>query len=163
MTGFTLVEVIIALLLFLLIISYFLLLIPLSQVRIKNSTHQDVALTLAEDILEKVRVMKWSDIDKNSTYDGTTFNNHTPDPATQQYAGAAFYPPVPPYRLYTYRMMSSDKPHSVDYQFNVDTRYEPGSTELIKVTVKVFWQESTGNRGSLQIKQCMLSSKICKR
>ncbi|MGV8118122.1 MAG: hypothetical protein AB2L14_00010 [Candidatus Xenobiia bacterium LiM19] len=68
--GFTILETVIAMLILTFIIFSLGILIPLSQTRIRTTSHRDMAFTIADAVLEQMQTIYWDRIIKNSTYVG---------------------------------------------------------------------------------------------
>jgi len=169
--GFSLIEVVVATILVMLVVFSLGVLIPLSQVRSRNISHQDVAVMLAESMIEKIRVLGWDHIapaDKTigawKLYDG---RNGPSGDAHEMINGSRF--PPEPYPKMSYELMAgevspgsavkTDVKHYMDYFYRVRTEsyavpYPDSSTakyaskSMLKVTVAVYWSESTGEGGS---------------
>ncbi len=172
--GFTLIEMVVATILVMLAIFSLGVLIPLTQVRSRNTSHQDVAAVLAESMIEKIRVIPWSKIppdDKStgkfSRFDGTRLDQPQNNPITINDLTSPYplsYPPSP-YPKISYELMAGEisqsdarttgVKHYIDYYFKVTTlsyaipppnpAAPPAITSnMLKVTVGVYWNESTG-------------------
>lgn len=158
--GYSLIELLIGILLFILLLLFIGTLIPMSQVSARSSSHHDVAMTLAESLMDNIRALPWdSIIKKDDAYDG---REGTP---TEN----ALYPPYPyptkdVYSIYpdpgTLQMVA----HETKYYFTVQARYEPPgphNQKLIKVVIGVSWDEFQG--GGVRRKQITLVSKIARK
>jgi prepilin-type N-terminal cleavage/methylation domain-containing protein len=155
--GFSLLEVTIALLLLSLVLFSLAVLIPMSQVRLRNTAHQEMAVTLAEDMLGKIRALNWSDIPAVTTLPAgkTVSNGESGDPAHTY--GAVSFPP-PPYPSQTYSFdsrentaSSNDTKHTVIYYYAVTAEKTSDSNpDLVIITVSITWKEAQGSGGSLE-------------
>lgn len=161
--GFSILEVMIAMMLLALILFSLGLLIPISQVRVRNTANHDMAFTLAENIMEKIRGLPWENIEKNRVFRG-----YIPDPAVTDGMGTQIYPPEPyPSLMYDFRSGDTalvTTTRSVPYVCTVKSIYDShfGTEDLLDVTVQVNWTEPTGSGGSAE-KSVSLSSRICRR
>jgi len=176
--GFSLIEVVVATILVMLAVFSLGVLIPLTQVRSRNISHQDVAIVLAESMIEKIRVLGWDHIlpeDKSvgmfKVFDGryiiapASYNPEDHKPA--ELNGSTF--PPSPYPRTSYDLMAGELSkgshidtgvkHHIDYYYRVTTvSYEmpdltpsivtSTSQNMLRITVAVYWTESTGAGGS---------------
>jgi hypothetical protein len=146
-------------------------LIPLSQVRSFNSTNRETALTVADNLMERIRALNFEDVVVDSTYDGGmgiepankgTYYQYPPKP----------YPSTSIEIFYPGPQSSAVLSHRVQYFFNVTASYdvdEDGQPikSLKKVIIVVTWNQSVtsgqtsgGNRQNCAV---TLSSKILER
>jgi len=166
--GFSLIEVVVATILVMLVVFSLGVLIPLSQVRSRNISHQDVAVMLAESMIEKIRVLGWdriAPVDKTVGVSKEFDGKKGDDPVM---INGSRFPPLP-YPKMSYELMAgevspgsavkTDVKHYMDYFYRVRTQsyavpYPDSSTatytskSMLKVTVAVYWSESTGEGGS---------------
>ncbi|MDQ7823536.1 MAG: hypothetical protein RDV48_12125 [Candidatus Eremiobacteraeota bacterium] len=152
--GLSLIELIIAMVLLLLILFSVGILIPYSQVRMRNSAYRDSATTLAENLMERIRTTRSTNIPSTAvTYDGLAFPSPTPSPVTV--GGVQVFPPTP-YPRTTYQDFSGAqvKPggptqelrSSVEFIYVV--RSDPVSyTPLTLIDISVYWDETSGASG----------------
>ncbi len=166
--GISFIEVIIAIGIFTFIIFSVGILIPLAQVYSFQNTNRATALTLANNMMEKIRALNFQDVDTDTTYYGSY------DPPVSAYNDGTYYRyPPRPYPSTTVDIYypgpksTSVLCHTVVYRFDVSAsfdRYKNGDVidGLKKVDIKVTWEEPgklTGNAKS----SVVLSSKIIKR
>jgi len=150
--AFTLLEVIIAMLLLMLLLFSVGQVVLTSQVRMKNSSRQNAAMTIAEGVIESIRGMSWNDVDKVSTYDGTK----SPPDSPKQAGTPRQYPPAPyPVSEMTDLIPVAESGEVVkslsSYGIIVRTLYDPaypGCDDLLSVTVEVHWREGSGSGAS---------------
>ena len=137
--GLTLIEVVVATIILTLLLFSLGVLIPMTQVRIRNTSHHDLAVTYAENMMEKIRAMPFDSI----IVPGDFYSPTTP---AQPSLGWLF-PPDPPYRELYFEISSGESRHSLSYAYHVITW--PGSNpDLKEVEVSVYWTESSGGGGS---------------
>jgi prepilin-type N-terminal cleavage/methylation domain-containing protein len=167
--GFTLIEITVALLILAFILFSLGVLIPLSQVRIRNTAHRDMALALAEDVIGKIRALNWEDIPFQEFIadKGDAFIMKPP------VIGVQIFPPEP-YPSKECSFDSTDQgggvtTHTVTYLYRVTV--EPANDpdapavlaeDLKKVTVVISWEESSGSGGS-EHKKVTLQSTLYRR
>lgn len=176
--GFSLIEVVVATILVMLAIFSLGVLIPLTQVRSRDISHQDVAIVLAESMIEKIRVLDWDHIfpENKSVGNSKVFDGRyliapgyykPEDHLPAEIKGSTF--PPPPYPKTSYELMAgevskgstdkTDVKHHIDYYYRVTTvSYEipplttstvsPSPQNMLRITVAVYWTESTGVGGS---------------
>jgi prepilin-type N-terminal cleavage/methylation domain-containing protein len=165
--GFSLLEVIIAMALFVLIVFSIGTLIPYSQMRVQSTSRKDVAFTLAESILEKTKSLPWDSLDYTMDFDGTA--SSPPDPRGK--GTLTQYPPSP-YPSKTVQTLYPDPvtrqilTREVVYLFHVTTEYDKDSggnliDNLATVTIKVQWEETNG--GATRQREVELRTKVCRR
>jgi type II secretory pathway pseudopilin PulG len=140
--GFTLIEMIVAFILLVLLLFSLGVLIPLSQVRIKSTTHRDIALTLADNMIERMRSISFDNV-KKSLYSG---ENVPFDPPANQGTPEQF-PPLPYPSISILRSYPSSETleiviHKVDYFFSVRAEADNGNPDLTIVNVHVMWCEA---------------------
>jgi prepilin-type N-terminal cleavage/methylation domain-containing protein len=167
--GFTLLEVTVALLILAFILFSLGVLIPLSQVRIRNTSHKDRALMIAEDMIGITRALNWDHIIVPAQYSGTP-------PFTPPFldgGGHQIFPPLP-YPSIECSFDTADQAgkintHTIAYTIDVKTEEVPDpdnatvmANDLKKVIITVKWRESTGAGGSA-LKEITLSSTIYRR
>ncbi len=156
--GFSLLELIIAFILLILLFLSIGTLIPYSQLWMRNTASKDIATTMAESMIESIRVLDWNDVDKS----GKTYSGVAAVP-TSLFHGK--FPPSP----YPQKKVRNDSPSlqgditiegEKKYCFIVRTFYDPGTAQgnIIKVVVGVYWdvvnnREDTG-------KKVILTSKL---
>jgi Tfp pilus assembly protein PilV len=73
--GFTLIEVLVAAVLLMVAIVSVMIMFPIGYSNVDAGGEQTEAATLAQDMLEKVRDVKWDDVDN---FGGTSFTSCTP-------------------------------------------------------------------------------------
>lgn len=170
--GFTLIEMIITLLLLVLLLFSLGILIPLSQIRMKNTSHQDIAVILAENIMSDIHCLTWNNISKNATFDS---NKPVADPAIIE-NGIRIFPPEP-YPIMHYQIYSGEYSqgkgtsypiHEVNYKYVIKTLYDttPAGVEiedLLKISVSIYWDESRGHGGTRKDRFINLTSKLLRR
>ncbi|MGV8121326.1 MAG: hypothetical protein AB2L14_16315 [Candidatus Xenobiia bacterium LiM19] len=178
--GFSLIEVVVATIIVMLAIFSLGVLIPLTQVRSRDISHQDVAIVLAESMIEKIRVLDWAyifpenkSVGNSRVFDGRYLiapNSYKPEdnmPAKINPSTPLF--PPPPYPRTSYELMAgelskgshneTDVKRHIDYYYRVTTvAYEippltsstvsPSPQNMLRITVAVYWTESTGVGGS---------------
>jgi type II secretory pathway pseudopilin PulG len=142
--GFTLLEIIVAFILLLMLLFSLGVLIPLAQVRVKNTANRDVAMTLADNMLERIRAIKFDEV-RAALYEGDKIS---PDPAANDGVNSPDrYPPLPYPTTTTYQSYPSAETmrimaHQVDYFFNVDVKLDNNNPDLKTVSVSVIWREA---------------------
>ncbi len=144
--GFTLIEMIISMLLLMLILFSIGVLIPYSQVRMKKTANRDVAVLLAENMIENIRAMYFDNI-TSSTYDGIEGT-----PASIDVGGSQMFPPLP-YPREDYGYLVEGNVHQVTYTYVVYA-HAAGSPENYKeVSVSVYWSEDTNRERDNTVKE----------
>lgn len=159
--GFTLAEMVVSMVLLLLIIFSLGLLIPYSKVRMHSTIDRDMAYMLADNMIERIRVLSFDDINVNDRFDGGA-----PDNEGTYYQ----YPPTPYPRTvaivrYPSPLRNDVVSHEMEYRFIVNASYEESEEKtpyLKRVTVEVRWTESSTPAGSGE-RKAVLSSRIFKR
>lgn len=128
--GFTLLEMIISMILLMLILFSIGILIPYSQMRMNKTTHRDIALLLAENMIESIRTLYYDNIIIG------TFNGIEGAPSITN--GTQAFPPLP-YPMEEYQYLVEGKPHRIVYSYIVSA----GEINLNnkKVSVSVYWME----------------------
>jgi len=156
--GFSLLELIIAFVLLVLLFLSIGTLIPYSQMSMRTTASKDVATTMAESMIESIRVLDWDDVDKSGkTYSGLTASPFSP------FHGK--FPPPP----FPQKKVRNDSPSlqgditiegEKNYFFIVRSFYDPGTSQsnIIKVVVGVYW-DVTNNREDTG-KKVILTSKL---
>jgi len=164
--AFTLLEIIIAMLLLMLLLFSVGQVILTSQVRMKSSSRQNIGMTVADGMIESIRGMKWEDMDRVSTYDGT---RNPPDPP--RLAGTSRqYPPSPyPVKQAADLVPVAESGEVVasrsDYAITVRSFYDPaypGCEDLLTVVVEVQWSEGSGS-GASRSRSVKLVSEVFRR
>ena len=160
--GFSLIELIIALHLFILLLLFIGTLIPLSQISARSTSHQDIAMTYAISMMDRIRLLPWESIIKDGTIYSGMRNDASPNDS---------YPPLP----YPSIVVESRYPdpgtlevaeHRTIYYFVVRALYEPdnpSNNKLINVTVSVYWNEHGRGEKELPGKRITLSSKMVRK
>jgi type II secretory pathway pseudopilin PulG len=151
--GFTMLEMIIAMVLLILLAFSICTLVALSQVRMCNTVNRDVAMLYAESILERARVLAWNDLEAGADAD---FDGYANKEAPQQPLNAGTmsqYPPSPYPRkmagtVYPVASTGALVSHDVLYYFFVTARKSSINSNLIKLAVAVYWEEPLGGGGS---------------
>ncbi len=166
-TGFSLLEVIIAMSLFVLVVFSIGTLIPYSQMKLQSTSRRDVAIILAESMLEKIKSLPWDKVDMTKDYDGTASTPGEPlDKGT-----LTQYPPVP----YPVKVVQTLYPDSTTrqiltretiYAFLVRAELDRDISgnpidSLATVTVRVSWEEAAG--GVTRQRDLVMRTKIFKR
>lgn len=166
--GISFIELIIAIGILTIVIFSVGILIPLSQVYSFKNTNRATALTLANNIMEKIRALNFQDIDTYNVY----YGSH--DPPIPAYNEGTYYRfPPRPYPSTTVEIYypgpksTSILCHSVIYSFNISASFDRNKDGneiegLKKVDITVIWNEpgklTEGSQSSVK-----LSSKIIKR
>jgi Tfp pilus assembly protein PilV len=161
--GFTLIEVVVSLCILILLLFSFGYLIFLSSVNIRSSAHHSTAVNLAENMMERIRALKWADVEKGVTYDGLK-----EPPASSANTGASNQFPPTPYprasyvNYYTSSTSRAQVSHETNYSFIVRTYYDPdypATQDLLFVIIDVYWRESSSAGGSF-MRKVSLSSEL---
>lgn len=160
--GLSFMELMIGLGLLAFIVFSIGILIPLSQVRIKNVTDRDTAYSLADNMLENIRALGFNDIITDKTYSGER-------PANE---GTYYQYPPPPYPStvvtnYYPGQHNTIISRQVEYKFTVTAtpaKDKSGAEigNLKKVVVSVFWRQRN-KTGDFEDCSITLSSNIIKR
>jgi Tfp pilus assembly protein PilV len=162
--GFTLIEVVVSLCILILLLFSFGYLIFLSSVKMRSSAHHSTAVNLAENMMERIRALKWNEVEKEVTYNGLASPSQPP-----VNAGAANQFPPTPYpqtsyvNYYTSSSSGAQVSHVTSYSFIVRTYYDPDyptSQDLLYVAIDVCWKESSGSGGSFTRKVSLVSELI---
>ncbi|MHC9539008.1 MAG: prepilin-type N-terminal cleavage/methylation domain-containing protein [Vulcanimicrobiota bacterium] len=129
--GFTLLEMIISMILLMLILFSIGILIPYSQVRMNKTAHRDIAVLLAENMIENIRTLYYDNVMTG------TFNGVEGDSAIDCNGSQAF-PPLP-YPREEYQYLVEGNPHRIVYSYIVTaSEINPDNK---KVSVSVYWME----------------------
>jgi|GEM_PF-1088285 len=166
--GVSFLEAVIALGILSLVIFSAGILIPLAQTYSFKNTNRTTALTLANNMMEKIRAVNFEDVDTDSEYRGSI---NPPVPAFNE--GMYYRYPPHPYPstavdiYYPGPGSTSILCHNVIYSFDVSAsldRDKKGNTmeNLKKVDITVRWNEPGRLTGDLK-SSVTLSSKIIKR
>lgn len=150
--GFTMLEIVIAMGLLLLILSFLGIIIPYSRTRMQNTSHQDQAASWAEDKVDEIRALSWDKIE--SIY----LNQDVYDTFSSDFEAGTEVPGNSQNRIH----------HAV---FNrcvrVETEtdiYGTSIPDLIRVSVLIYWEEamrsSAGADGTLQYRDYRLTTKV---
>lgn len=140
--GFTLLEIVIAMGILLLILSFLGVIIPYSRTRMQNTSHQDLAASWAEDKVDEIRALSWTDIE--STYlNRDVYDNFSTDfEAGMEGAGD-----------------SQNRIHHVAFNRCVRAEtetdiYGTSMPDMIKVSVLIYWEEAMrSNAGAAAVRQ----------
>jgi prepilin-type N-terminal cleavage/methylation domain-containing protein len=146
--GFSLIEVLLAVTLLAVIIVTVTGVFTGILISSKKSDKFFVATNLATKEMENIKLMSFDDI--------STCTPITLDGKTQQgvSAGKGYFPPYPPQPA---NLM--EKVNGVTYYYNISTSYVAGTgNELMKITVKVYWDEKE-NEGKNYITLQILKAK----
>jgi len=172
--GITFLELIIAMGIFTFVVFSVGILIPLSQVNSFRNTNRTTALTLADNMMEKIRAINYDDIEINVHYKGSTTGSESPTrPANE---GTYYqYPPLP-YPSSTVEICYPGQgggdviSHSVVFEYNVFACYDRDENgidieSLKKITIDVKWLEPGRMSTSREEEKSnvTLSSKVLKR
>jgi len=173
--GLTFLEVIIAMGIFSFVIFSIAVLIPLSQINTFRNTNKTTALTLADNMMEKIRALNYDDIEVNVDYKGSGLLDHEPStPACNEDTYYQFPPPPYPSTkvdiYYPGKGSSEVLCHSVVFTYDVFACYDKDENNmkienLKKVTIIIKWLEPgrvSQSRKDEKI-SITLSSKILKR
>lgn len=142
--GFTLLEMIVAMILLMLILFSIGVLIPYSQVRMKKTTHKDIAVLLAENMFENVRTIRFEDVRCDKQYDG---NFSSPTPPFQDGSGRQIFPPVP-YPSEEYQYFVEGNIHRIKYSYFVTASDVGTSGNSKKVSISVYWSEGSRDQAT---------------
>ncbi|MDQ7822569.1 MAG: hypothetical protein RDV48_07205 [Candidatus Eremiobacteraeota bacterium] len=148
----------VALLLLALLIFSIGVLIPFSQLHMRQTTHRDMAYTYADILLNTVCGMNSGDI-----VPGTTFSGQ---PA---HSGPSQFPPWPyPSVTHVSEYPSTDTAksltHTTEYFFTVTAAQEsPIKPKVYVVTVNVSWREHGAKESEAQEKTITVSSKVTRK
>lgn len=148
--GFTMIEIIIATLILLLLLFTIGILIPVLQMRMRKISHHYTAVTLGENVIERIRSLPRADIPADATY-------VAPSPPLHQGMSNQYPPsPYPGVSLsfdYTEAETGAGMKHMMQYFFVVrsesDERY-PAVSDLKKITVDVYWPYPPGTNDPAQ-------------
>lgn len=157
--GFSLIELIVAILLFILLLCFIGILIPYSQISVRSTSHRDTAVILGQNVINSIRALP-----RGSISEGMECNGFTDNGATERAYPPSPYPSVEVYSQYPDPGTLSDVQHRTGYVFVVRSQYDPpvsSNTSLFKVSVDVYWKEFQG--GASVEKKITLSSKCVKR
>lgn len=156
--GLTLIEVVVATIILTLLLFSLGVLIPMTQVKIRNTSHHDLAVTYAENMMEKIRAMPFDYIIVPGDFYSPT--------APAQPSHGWLFPPVPPYptdREVSLKLYSGDPRYepgrSLSYAYHVIT-WPGDNPDLINVEVSVYWIESSGGGGSSRTPKCVTLSSV---
>lgn len=152
--GFTILETVIAMLILTFVIFSLGILIPLSQTRIRNTSHRDMAFTIADAVLEQMQTIYWDRIIKNSIYIGNrrffdSDNQSIPEDLYDTPVNG--YPPSP-YPVISHSFNSAENrgngfvtaPHLIRYIIVVRSLYsDPSEEDMVTVSVDVYWKEQS--------------------
>jgi prepilin-type N-terminal cleavage/methylation domain-containing protein len=175
--GFSLMEVMIAMLVLLLVLGSFGVLLPLSQIGMKNTATKDVAYTLAENMIENIRALDCEKIKVPARFSSSPFaplsTGELSDPVT--YLDGQ-YPPLPyPCKEYEFQSGNIVAPDGsiriprklVNFYYRVTTENEmEGGVPIdgfISLTVEVFWTEARAGRAGNNQQMITVTSKIMRR
>ncbi|MHC9544061.1 MAG: hypothetical protein AB9903_31495 [Vulcanimicrobiota bacterium] len=168
--GFTILETVIAMLILTFIIFSLGILIPLSQTRIRTTSHRDMAFTIADAVLEQMQTIYWDRIRKNSTYIGNSrfFDSDNQSIAEDSYDTPVNGYPPSPYPTVSHNFNSAENhgsgfvitPHLVRYVIVVRSLYSnPSEENMVTVSVDVYWKEqSTGKNRDSGLKKITVST-----
>jgi len=172
--GITFLELIIAMGIFTFVVFSVGILIPFAQINSFRNTNRTTALTLADNMMEKIRALNYDDIEINVHYNGSTTGSDSPvKPANE---GTYYqYPPLP-YPSSTVEISYPGQGggdvlcHSVVFAYDVFACYDRDETgvdieSLKKVTITVKWLEPGRSSHSREEEKSSvtLSSKVLKR
>ncbi|MDQ7823091.1 MAG: hypothetical protein RDV48_09885 [Candidatus Eremiobacteraeota bacterium] len=169
--GISLLEIIIAMGILAFMIFSIGVLIPLSQTRSFNYSNRETALSLAENMLEKIKALNFSDIVNDATYDGELGMDPANKGTYYQYPPAP-YPSTSVDIYYPGPQSSGVLCHTIRYYLKVNSCFDTDANgipleTLKKVTVKVTWNQPAFSGGSeggkLQNRSITLSSKVLER
>lgn len=161
--GFTLLEIVVSLVVLALLLFSLGFIVLNSQMRMRGSSHRDIAYSLAESMIDQIRDMKWEDVEKDTTYSGLV-----PDPP--QNAGMPNQYPPAPYPSFVHESnypepgTGSIVTHGKEYRFIVRTLYDTANSvneDLTFVTVGIYWEETAG--GVNAARDIVLQSEIFRR
>jgi len=139
--GFSLAEIVVAMIILVLLLFSFGYLLFLSSVRTRAISSKTTAQTLAESLITRIENLQWCSIEKSCLFDGLKgtepVNTGLPDQ----------FPPSPyPSTIVNNNYYSNDKDisHSTEYFFIVSSCYDPefpATENLLCVAVNVYWYE----------------------
>lgn len=161
--GITFMELMISLGVLSFIIFSICVLLALSQLRVHTVTDRDVAYTLADNMIESIRTLGFSDITPDITFSGGppenegTYYQFPPEP----------YPRIALTNYYPGTHGTAIISRSVEYTFTVRATRESDKSgdeigNLKKVVVTVKWNEIKAS-GRSEEASIVLSSRILKR
>ncbi len=146
--GFTLAEIVVAMLILISLLFSFGYLLFLSSVRTRAVSSRNTAQTLAESQITRIENLPWSSIEKIQTFDG--FHNEAPVNAGQPYQfPPSPYPSTVVNNKYTNVSTNKDISHTTEYFFIVSSFYDPefpATEDLLNVAVDVYWYEGYQQR-----------------
>lgn len=129
--GFTLLEMIISMILLMLILFSIGILIPYSQMRMNKTAHRDIAVLLAENMIENIRTLYYDNVVTG------TFNGIEGDSAIDC-SGSQAFPPLP-YPREEYQYVVEGNPHKIVYSYIVTANTINPNNKI--VSVSVYWRE----------------------
>lgn len=144
--GFSLAEIVVAMLILVLLLFSFGYLLFLSSVRTRAISSKTTAQTLAEDLITRIESLQWNSIEKRCLFDG--LNGEKPIKMGQPDQ----FPPSPyPHTTINNNYYNNDVDisHDTEYFFTVSSCYDPEfpTTEnLLYVAVNVYWFEGSQGR-----------------
>jgi prepilin-type N-terminal cleavage/methylation domain-containing protein len=162
--GFSLAEIVVAMLILVMLLFSFGYLIFLSSVRTRATSHSETAVAIAENVMEKIKGLDWSSIAKGGTYDGRTSDTPLNAGADNQYPPSP-YPEKKVDNSYKSNISGATVSHITDYYCVVRSFYDPEfptTEDLLFLVVEVYWRETSGAGGSYQ-KSISLTSEIMKK
>jgi prepilin-type N-terminal cleavage/methylation domain-containing protein len=164
--GFTLIEIVVAMMILLLLLFSFGYLIFLSSIRARASANRDTAVTVAKNVMEKIKNLDWNSVAKERTFDGLQKPPDTPVRAgTDTQYPPSPYPTTDVDNKYKSAPSGNEVSHITTYHCVVKSFYDPEfptSQDLLYLVVDVYWKESGGGGGFYQ-KSISLTSAILKK
>lgn len=144
--GFSLAEIVVAMLILVLLLFSFGYLLFLSSVRTRAISSKTTAQTLAESLITRIESLQWSTIEKRCCFNGLLGEQPVNDGQPHQ------FPPSPYPRTVVnnnYYNNDVDISNKTEYFFAVSSCYDPGfptTEDLLCVSVNVYWYEGTQTR-----------------
>ncbi|MGV8124680.1 MAG: prepilin-type N-terminal cleavage/methylation domain-containing protein [Candidatus Xenobiia bacterium LiM19] len=144
--GFSLAEIVVAMLILVLLLFSFGYLLFLSSVRTRAISSKTTAQILAENLITRIENLQWDTIEKRCCFNGLQGEKPVHDGQPDQ------FPPSPYPRTVVnnnYYNNDVDISHKTEYFFTVSSFYDPeipATEDLLCVAINVYWYEESRGR-----------------